>query len=124
MSRRGSVSPALLGMGTGLTLGVVIDALILFATVGVSVWGVIGIAAGGAVVGGLVIFFHNKLWGNLMLRKLAQIERQFGTVADETSIVSGELYQLRAEVSSIRRALNVPPPGANPPPAPTAREQP
>ena len=116
--RRGGTSVAVIVLPlTGVVAGSLLS-------IGLSPWAIVAIAGGGGILGGLVVFFHNKLWGSLVLQKLAQIERQFGTVTDETSIVSGELYHLRAEVSAIRRALNISPPGTHPPPDPTRTEQP
>jgi hypothetical protein len=98
-------------------------AAILLAT-GVSPWTIVAIAIGGAVVGGLAVFYSHRFWGSLVLRQLEQIDRRFGAIATEAAIANGELYHLRAEVAAMRRALDVPPPSTQPPPEPTRTERP
>ena len=124
LNRRGAASSAALGMGVGVSAGIAIDLTALLVAGGLGPWAMVGLAGGGAIIGGLVIFFHNKLWGNLVLQKLTQIETQFITVATETAIVSGEMYHLRGELAAIRRGLQIAPPGTNPPPAPDRIERP
>lgn len=116
---RGAIS---IGALTSLPAAAALLALVLAP--GVGPWGIVAIAMGGALLGGLAVFIGHRWWGARLLRKLEQIDLQLGTVATETSIASGETAQLRAELGRLRQALGVHPAGVNPPPPPTSRERP
>ena len=118
MLRRGHAS---LGALVGLPIIVGLTAWAL--AVGIQPWVILATALGGALFGGIAVFLSHRFWGAQVLRSLERNTLQLGTVATETSIVTGELYQLRAEIASLRSAIGLSPQGTHPPPAPRGAEE-